>query len=408
MSDSQDSFVGKRFYDIDAARSGVMFVALMIHTGAVYCEKRVMVTNNADRSAVFTFFVEGLHLFISPTFFVVGGFFTALLMVRYGVPKFIVKRMLRAGVPLAFIALTFNLVENYMRYAHAGAVPVSFNGFTSYLGSPMFAEVWATEQWQLHAWFLVQLLLSFLAAVCVAVVIGVLSISLAPLQRLMDKVGRFMHGDAGFLITLAILPLLNIVVLWVCSFIPNAYETISVVGIGVSSVFRFLHYFTYFAFGALMFLSAGFYESLLKWRKVMVVMAVLAFCLQVYPEDYDVSPLGELFVLWLHHLMRWTLILFVLQFCHKQFAEKPTGATAVLSDASMTFFLMHHGLVYFIGSALVLISLPIFFEWLFLATTVSTLALLSHFFIVSNSKVFRFLVNGQTSWKRVPLKKTVL
>jgi len=79
---------GKHYHDIDGARSVLMFLSVALHAGTVYAPERPWITANLDRHEFFDWLIFGLHLFITPTFFFVGGFFTVLLLKRRSTSDF--------------------------------------------------------------------------------------------------------------------------------------------------------------------------------------------------------------------------------------------------------------------------------------------------------------------------------
>lgn len=110
----------KHYHDIDGARSVLMFLSVALHAGTVYAPARPWITGNSARADFFDWLIFGFHLFITPTFFFVGGFFAVLLLTRRSAGDFIWNRFLRTAVPLIAIALTFNMIEHYLRWGDAG------------------------------------------------------------------------------------------------------------------------------------------------------------------------------------------------------------------------------------------------------------------------------------------------
>jgi glucans biosynthesis protein C len=132
----------QRHHDIDGARSVLMFVSVLLHAGTVYAPARPWITANVDRLPFFDWLIFALTLFITPTFFLVGGFFTVILLRRSSIPDFLKIRFIRAGIPLVTIALSLNIVENHLRYRDAGG-PL---GFGDWLLSDSHRQMWASGE----------------------------------------------------------------------------------------------------------------------------------------------------------------------------------------------------------------------------------------------------------------------
>src|SRR5687767_14548865 len=109
--------VAKRvhYHDIDSARSVLMFVSVALHAATVYAVTRPNITANTDRLPFFDWMMNAFHLFITPVFFFVGGFFTVMMLKRKTIGGFVRERLVRTGIPLVTTALTLNVIENYLR-----------------------------------------------------------------------------------------------------------------------------------------------------------------------------------------------------------------------------------------------------------------------------------------------------
>lgn len=390
----------KRFYDIDAARSAVMFVALFIHAGLIYAPSAPHITNNVDRLDFFSWLTSGLHLFISPTFFVVGGFFTALLITRYGYKKFLLKRCLRAGIPLLLIALSLNQIESYLRYIDSTDSLISEISFSDYLGSEAHMENWKNGNWQLHTWFLVQLILSFLVTTLAVVALQYTPRISQTLTCVLEHAGKRFKTHVGYISFLACLPLLQIFATGIASIIDFGYEVHTVGPVGISSIYRFALFYMVFLVGSAMYVSPSIYEAVTKWRSWMPLAAAMSFYIQFYPskESDGIAAIAEWYA---HYLGRWVLILFVLQFFHRFFHDRPSKTTIFMSDASMTFYLFHHCFVYALGRLFVDISFHPILEWGMICALITSSLMIFHHFLISPYVPMRFLFNGQTDIPKI-------
>ena len=72
----------------------------------------------------------------------------------HGAGGFLPRRFVRIGVPMVATALTLNLYQDWMLFAHeAGDAALP-----AYLASERFAAFWRAANWQSHLWFLHYLL----------------------------------------------------------------------------------------------------------------------------------------------------------------------------------------------------------------------------------------------------------
>src|SRR5258706_4280468 len=94
----------RRYYGLDALRGGMMMLGIVLHGATFYlAAPPPMLAPLTDRntSYVFDLVFAFIHSFRMPTFFVLAGFFTALLVERRGVWGTYRNRAARILAPLA-------------------------------------------------------------------------------------------------------------------------------------------------------------------------------------------------------------------------------------------------------------------------------------------------------------------
>lgn len=370
-----------------------MFVSVALHAATVYAVTRPHITANTDRLPFFDWMMNAFHLFITPTFFFVGGFFTVVMLRRKSIREFIRERLVRTGVPLLTTALTLNVVENYLRWRDAGGQL----GFLEFLVSPAHLEIWARAGWQLHLWFLLCLIPFFMLS---ALVHG----SLAPDSRwrtravaLSEAIGRWSAsgtGAAALLLVLAAVATLNFGVL---ARIPGSYE---VVIPGIIPLYRMFSEFPFFVFGIMAAIAPTLLGSIWRWRAWMPVAALAMFVWAPIPSDgKGGSEAYQLFILFANQLAIWVLVFFVLQFFHRFYAES-SPARAWLADAALSMYLVHHSLVYVYGTLFVGIDWHPVAEFALVALLAAATVLLFHQYGIRRVPLLRFLFNGKTDLGR--------
>lgn len=377
----------RHYHDIDGARSVLMILSVALHAGTVYAPARPWITANTDRAAFFDWLIFGLHLFITPTFFFVGGFFAVLLLARRSPRAFLWNRFLRTVIPLAAVALTCNMIEHYLRWIDAGGAGSPL----AWIASADFVAVWAGGTWQLHLWFLVSLIPMFLLAALVhaglprgAAVRG-WSVGLA------DRLGGALEGSAPFALGLLALAAANTANFAAASLMPGSYDLIAP---GFQSWYKLTAEFPFFVIGVLAALSPRLLGALVQWRWWMPFAAAAAIGFQPYanPDQGFATGLGFLF---LNQLAIWTLVLFILQFFHRYFSEGGPRTTW-LADCALSMYLFHHCLVYVYGRALVQVDWPIAVEFAALTLAAAATVIALHELVVRRVAVIRLLFNGKT------------
>ncbi|MEL7188887.1 MAG: acyltransferase family protein [Pseudomonadota bacterium] len=404
----------KHYHDIDGARSVLMFLSVALHAGTVYAPMRPWITGNEDRAAFFDWLIFAFHLFVTPTFFFVGGFFAVLLLTRRTVGDFLWNRFQRTAIPLIVIALSFNMLEHYLRWSDAGGEGSIF----TWIGSPDFVQIWADGTWQLHLWFLVSLLPMFVLAAIVQAVIPKSAALRGLSVKLSDGLGKITAGSLPFLFILLFLGFANTANYSAAALVPGGYDLIFP---GFQSWYKLTSEFPFFVIGVMAALSPRLLASLVEWRWWMPFAAAAALIFQPYPmaDQGHIMPfvfdaaassgisLGEdrtfavrMTLLFLNQLAIWTLVLFILQFFHRFFNEGGPRTTW-LADCALSMYLFHHCFVYIYGRMFVGLDWPIAIEFAIVTFAAAVTVILIHELLVRRVPILRLLFNGKTDVEQV-------
>ncbi|MCK0129158.1 acyltransferase family protein [Erythrobacter sp. F6033] len=377
----------KHYHDIDGARSVLMFLSVALHAGTVYAPARPWITGNTDRADFFDWLIFGFHLFVTPTFFFVGGFFAVLLLTRRAAGDFISNRLLRTAVPLVAIALTFNMIEHYLRWTDSGGQ----GSMLDWIGSPAFVAIWADGTWQLHLWFLVSLLPMFLLAVVVHSLLPKESRLRSLAVAFSDKLAGWISGSAAFAVALLVFALANTANYSAAALVPGSYDLIFP---GFQSWYKLVSEFPFFVIGVMAALSPRLLSALFEWRWWMPYAAAAALFFQPYPDaaqSFEVS----ITMLFLNQLAIWTIVLFILQFFHRFFSEGGPR-TQWLADCALSMYLFHHCFVYIYGQMLTEVEWPIAVEFSVLTIAAAGTVIAIHEGLVRRFAIIRLLFNGKT------------
>ncbi len=102
---------GPRFHDLDALRAFAMLLGIVLHTALFFMPDAWSEANAsegypAEVSGIYSLLFFAIHGFRMPVFFMLSGFFTALLWKRRGLRQLAIQRLKRVGLPLAIGAFT--------------------------------------------------------------------------------------------------------------------------------------------------------------------------------------------------------------------------------------------------------------------------------------------------------------
>ena len=88
-----------RRHDLDALRAGAMLLGIALHAALAYAPIPWLVMNK-ETSPAMGAFIGVIHGFRLPLFFLMSGFFSAMLLSRRGIAGFLTHRWKRIGLPL--------------------------------------------------------------------------------------------------------------------------------------------------------------------------------------------------------------------------------------------------------------------------------------------------------------------
>jgi peptidoglycan/LPS O-acetylase OafA/YrhL len=99
--------------DLDALRASAMFLGIVLHTALSFFPSLWVVTDSRQNSAFGTL-VAAIHGFRMPLFFVMSGYFSALLLTRRGRGALLKHRFKRVFLPLLLGCVTIIPLTNYI------------------------------------------------------------------------------------------------------------------------------------------------------------------------------------------------------------------------------------------------------------------------------------------------------
>lgn len=388
----------QRYYEVDAARAIVMFIGVLIHSAAVYSPVDLVRTSNDERYYFFEWITKSLNLFAaSPTFMIVGGFFTLFLMLRYGTWEFFNKRLLRLAAPLAATGVTFGLVETYLRYrTRVGSEALSF---WDYLLSGLYAVDLKAGLWMHQTWFLVVLIVCVFLSGVVFYTAKRFRIGEGLTDRFDSLVGLLERLPAPWFWLILFLSVFQLVVMKAAALIiPNAYDPLVIGPIGFESPFKIALFSVFFLFGVMLFCSKRLFDLVFRWSWPLFFLACISLAFGYRLGAEYIKGAGQFEnVLFLGYTMcRWFTSIMFLQIMHRFFSDRPRPLMLLLTDAAMTVYMVHHCFVYIFGEFFASIGWHVAIEATIIFFCSATLSVLFHYSVIAQSGTLRMLFNGQT------------
>jgi glucan biosynthesis protein C len=323
-----------RYHSLDALRGTMMLLGIYLHAAVAYSRHGSWPWKDGSTTGVFDLSLGLIHVFRMPVFFVMAGFFAALLLEQRSATGFLRNRMIRIFLPFtAGWAVLFPLVAALVTVATSlgepGTIPVRYLQF---FGS---GEVLRHLD-PMHLWFLEYLLIFYAIAV-----------ALVPLaRRLPALVAGVERAFRAIVISpLGPLVLAAITVPTLCFMREGALDDPS----GFVPEARIvITYLVFFASGWLLYRNAGLLATLRRLPRLPISLALglTAALLGFYfiwlraqsPEDHAVAWL--LGSAWFLGLSMW-LFVFGFTGLFLRFFERPVPWIRYLSDSSYWLYLMH-------------------------------------------------------------------
>lgn len=318
----------ERYHAFDALRATMMILGVALHSATCYSTyPGVWWVKDPATSVSADVFLIFLHAFRLPAFFVMSGFFAALLVAKRGWQGFLENRAARLGLPfilcmlVCYPLLKFGSGYGYFVQRQAGALEVAWRWFTD---GRLEREIEP-----MHLWFLETLMLCSMAALAV--------------QPWLERVLR---GEwFGRLITsrwavVALAPLTGLTLLTTefgvldtpHSFAPNWHVVLA--------------YAVFFAVGWGLYLHRGRLEEMRRggWGLVgLALVTGLAMCwgLDRQASDRAVKHLPEFVITALAAgATAWLMILGLMRVYLRK-ASEPAPVVRHLSDSAYWLYLMH-------------------------------------------------------------------
>ena len=282
----------RRYHALDALRAAMMFLGIYLHAVVAYSPNGGWLWKQAEQTRLLDWSISIIHVFRMPIFYAMAGFFTALLIARYGFRRSAWNRFMRIVVPFVVGWIIVWPLSMFLAGLGYFGLERTLAGFAS-------GRVLAYAH-PLHLWFLEYLIVLYLLAAVAMVLVPLLLSERARKAAL--RVFRAIVQSPWAPLALAV-PSFAAQLL-----MPNPWIEDPP---GFIPVFRIVAvYAVPFAFGWLLFLQRDLLETIARraWLyAALAVVASIAYRLSYFvPLNYIVAFYG---IRALHALAMWLLIL---------------------------------------------------------------------------------------------------
>ncbi|WP_017349757.1 glucans biosynthesis protein MdoC [Pantoea sp. A4] len=140
----------QREYFLDSIRACLMLLGVPFHVSLIY-SMQAWAVNSAEPSVWLTVFNDFIHAFRMQVFFVISGYFSYMLYLRYSPGRWLKVRLERVGIPLLSAIPLFTLPQFFMLKAWTAKM-ANWDSLSLY-------DKYNNVVWELisHLWFLLVL-----------------------------------------------------------------------------------------------------------------------------------------------------------------------------------------------------------------------------------------------------------
>lgn len=321
----------QREYFLDSIRAWLMLLGIPFHISLIY-SSHVWHVNSASPSWGLTLFNDFIHSFRMQVFFVISGYFSYMLFLRYPVKRWWKVRVERVGIPM-LTAIPLLTLPQFMMLQHVKGKTESWHTLSAY-------DKYNTLIWELisHLWFLL-----------VLVVLTTLGVWLFGVIQRRLKPGKFFTDIGMGKLTLLFL-LLGVLYAALRRTLLIAWSPILSDGLFNFTVMQTLFYVPFFLLGALSFISPRLKELFTTPSPACLLGSALAFCAYLLNQRYGSGDA------WMYEtesvitmVMGLWMVNVVFSLGHRLLNFQSSRVTYFV-NASLFIYLVHHPLTLFYGA----------------------------------------------------------
>lgn len=341
----------RRYYGLDALRGGMMLLGIVVHGSVLYLASpppSVPFVTDPNTSWVMDALMDFVHSFRMPVFFVLAGFFAALLVEKRGVVGTYKNRVARIVLPflagmLTLMPLTIFFMLDFGLAARYGSFDLLPDGqLVDRFDREMRAKGAPTGIPTVHLWFLLYLCYFYL---------------LIPFCRMLvrwslraeAKVARFLASP----LSLPVFALWTAATLWPY---PGALVFGDYIFLGFSLPAALFN-------GSFFVVGYVFHHYRASAMKVVhyvpwgAALAVVLFPLSLYASHLEYTHSGaelgfHIFAVVVHGFCTWSLVWLFVGIALRYF-DRPTPWALYASQSAYWVYLLHLPVVLFVGWLLV-------------------------------------------------------
>ncbi|TXE08944.1 acyltransferase family protein [Algoriphagus aquimarinus] len=371
----------ERLHSLDSLRAIMMLLGLVIHSSITYGLYEYgdawRLKDPSSNSMINDLIVFFIHSFRMQIFFVVSGFFGAMLFYERKPLAMIKNRVSRIVYPfIVFVILLWPLI--FFSFTYTGFV---FAGESNawaetmaIVGTPLIL----IPQTTFHLWFLYYLIL----------ILGV-STLIAFAIRKTPSLANTISIAFSWIIQKPVLRVLFFAVITGLVYLIMGISQVETSNSFIPDFNTFFYYFTFFIVGWVLFKSKEHLDSMKRLDWVCTVLGIVLFfgyALNVPSYSFEMTILVKSLVVW--------LLIFGFTGLFLRYGSKHSARMRYISDASYWVYLVHLPIAAFIPALIFEWQVPAMLKFLTVLSVTSIICFSTYHLFVRSTFIGKFL-NGR-------------
>jgi glucan biosynthesis protein C len=363
-----------RLLYLDNLRSFALFLGIVFHAAIVYAPKIGYAIQDETRADAFAYFCYFIHSFRMPLFFLISGYFSALVWEKKGMASYLEGRFSRIFIPMC-LGLFFLAPIQYFLFEKIKMPYLTYGSFyPNFFSSQYFGHS--------HIWFLVDLLLFSLWFI------------LFP-KFLLKRIGDLFPANT-YLVVISFCIFSFSITLLAHAFFPRGDQLY-----GIDKL-TLCYQFGFFVLGTISFYRKSIFEpksvnsSLVVWNWFLFGLVIFLLFYQSEISDplwmpyfySGIEKRGFHLFLWCLSPLVWSQFL-VLFF--QRYANVSNSFTVYLVDSSLPIYLLHHPISLLTAFHFRTLDLNVYMKFSLHTLIVFSLSFLLYDTLIKNTIILRKL-----------------
>ncbi|MEP1034230.1 acyltransferase family protein [Ekhidna sp.] len=362
----------ERIHSLDALRAIMMLLGIVLHSAETYSVGVDLLWPKDPHSTsyFFTYLTSVIHIFRMPIFFLLSGFFAAMLYYDRSPAAMISQRFKRILLPF----IVFLLILHPIIY-HSYDFMIKSFGLDNF---PNVLFRWLPNI-TYHLWFLYYLIIITSVAVLIA---SFLKSTKKVKSFILNSFNRLFQRQLGFILILSVILFFLLVWMW------DYWAPTPLVFVPDVKVMVF--YCVFYFFGWVLYKAKDKINLFMNYDWAFVIIAFITYTIKfIYSDQIDDVIYGAL-----NTIIGWFFIFGIIGLFLRYF-NGPSKFRRYLSDSSYWVYLIHLPFTLIVPALIVNWSIPTGLKFIIVMTGTTVICYATYHFLVRGTFISKFL-NGRT------------